>query len=197
MYDKKNEANEFVADTVEEATAAAVRFFDMDADDLRIAQAPVGDIFGLGGRAAIVAVPKNATPPAPSRDGGDGGRGRERGGRDRDRGGRSDRGDRGGRGRCDRGDRGGRGGGESRIEAPAAAAAAAVGPLGKASRSGEVGQVGEFVAGLMERLRIGDLEVSESREGDTLVIKLDGDAVKNLHSQDPTATEPISRRRSP
>ena len=100
MYDRKNDANEFIADNVDEATAAAARFYDMDANDLRIFQAPAGEIYGLGGRAAIVAIPKNAKPPAPSRDGGDGGGvrgGRDRGDRGgRERGGRSDRGDRGG-----------------------------------------------------------------------------------------------------
>lgn len=189
MYDRKNEANEFVADTVEEATADAVRFYDMDADELRISQAAAGEIFGLGGRAAIVAVPKNAKPPAPSRDGGDGGgRGRERGGRDR--GGRGDRPERGGRGRGDRGgrsDRGDRGGRDSRNEAPAASA----GPLGKTTNKGDVGEVGQFVAGVMERLRIGDVEVSESRDGDNLVVQLAGAAVKNLQSADARAVEAL------
>ncbi len=185
MYDRKNEANEFVADTVEEAKADAARFYDMDQEELRIAEAPAGEIYGLGGRAAIVAIPKNAKPPTPSRDGGDGGgRGRDRGER-RERGGR---GDRGGRGRRDRGDRGDRGERrESRSEAPAPEA----GPLGKATRSGEVGVVGEFVAGVMERLRIGDLDVSETREGDMLVIQIGGDAVKNLHSNDARATDAL------
>ncbi len=187
MYDRKNEANEFVADTIEEAKAAAVRFYDMDESELRISQAPAGEIYGLGGRAAIVAIPKNAKPPTPSRDGGEGGRGRDRGER-RERGGR---GDRGGRGRRDRGDRGDRGDRrEGRAEAPAATPAEA-GPLGKATRSGDVGRVGEFVAGVMERLRIGDLEISESSEGDMLVIQMGGDAVKNLHDADARATDAL------
>ena len=188
MYDRKNEANEFVADSVAEATSAAARFYGVEASELRIHSAPVGEIYGLGGRAAIVAVPKNAKPPTPSRDGGDGGRGGrgERGGRDRDRG---DRGDRGGRGRRDR-ERGGRsegserGGRESKAEA-------APGPLGKTTRNGDVGEIGDFVAGVLERLRIGDVEISESRDGDNLVIQLAGSAVENLHSRDARATDAL------
>lgn len=43
----------------------------------------------------------------------------------------------------------------------------------------------------MERLRIGDLEIAESSEGDMLVIQMSGDGVNNLHSADARATDAL------
>ena len=127
MYDAKNEPHEFVAETREEAIAKASRFFGVDAEALICSELPAGEVYGLGGRAVVVAALKDRTPPAPRGVGprGEGGgfrereRGRERDreaggrgrGRDRERGGRGDRGDRGR-------DRGGRGEGSRRAERP-------------------------------------------------------------------------------
>jgi len=112
MYDARQEPNEFVADSIEEARAKAAEFFGTDASELHIAVPEVGEIFGAAGRTVIVAVPKGVSARGRS-GGGDGGRGEERGGRREGRGG--DRGERGGRGdRGERSDRGERGGREAR-----------------------------------------------------------------------------------
>ena len=50
MYDSKNEAVEFVADTREEAVTKACRFFVADEPDLTIVEPEPGEIFGLGAR---------------------------------------------------------------------------------------------------------------------------------------------------
>ena len=58
MYDQRQEPNEFVADSVAEATGQAAEFFGVDAGELKVVVAPDGEIFGTGGRSVIVAVPK-------------------------------------------------------------------------------------------------------------------------------------------
>ena len=88
MYDQRQEPNEFVADSVSDATSQAAEFFGVEASELKVVVPPDGEIFGAGGRSVIVAVPKEvaARGPRPSSGGdrdGDGGRGGR--GRDRDR----------------------------------------------------------------------------------------------------------------
>lgn len=210
MYDQRQEPNEFVADSVDDATAQAAEFFGVDADDLKVVVADDGEIFGAGGRTVIVAVPKEiaARGPRPSsggdrdRDGGrdrDGDRDRDRGrgrgrGRDRDRDrDRDDRGDRGGRGRGrrERGDRGGRG--EDR-EAPREQLEQE--PLqavadSKGTPKGDIGPIGEFLLGAVERMKLGSFEISESSEGDFLIYQLSGPAADALQSGDGRATDAL------
>jgi len=112
MYDARQEPNEFVADTLEDARAKAAEFFGTDESSLHIVVPAVGEIFGAAGRSVIVAVPRGVSARG-GRSGGDGGRGEERGGRreargDRDRDRDRDRGGR-GEGRGERSERGGRG----------------------------------------------------------------------------------------
>lgn len=107
MYDARQEPNEFVADSLEEARAKAATFFGTEESELLIAVPAVGEIFGAGARTVIVAVPRSVSARGGRSGGGEPGR-EERGGRREGRGG--DRGGRGERGeRSDRGDRGGRG----------------------------------------------------------------------------------------
>jgi predicted RNA-binding protein Jag len=111
MYDARQEPNEFVADSLEEARAKAAEFFGTDASALDVVVPEVGEIFGAGGRTVIVAVPKGVATRGGRSSGGEGGRdggrdGGERGGRREGRGG-----ERGGRGERDRGARGGERGG--------------------------------------------------------------------------------------
>lgn len=116
MYDARQEPNEFVADSLEDARAKASVFFGTDASELQIVVPEIGEIFGAGGRTVIVAVPKSVLARGGRSGGSEGGRGEERSGRREGRGGerggrgeRSDRGERGGRGeRDDRPERGGR-----------------------------------------------------------------------------------------
>jgi len=203
MYDQRQEPNEFVADSVDEATSQAAEFFGVEAGELKVVVAADGEIFGAGGRTVIVAVPKEvaARGPRPSSGGdrdrdGDRDRGRGRGrDRDRDRD-REDRGDRGGRGRgrrerVDRVDRGGRGDEreaprEKLEQEPLQAVADS-----KGSPKGEVGPIGEFLLGAVERMKLGSFEISESSEGDFLIYQLSGPAADALQSGDGRATDAL------
>lgn len=200
MYDEKNEAHEFVADSRDEAIAKAALFFGVDADALTCGELPAGEVYGLGGRAVVVAYPKDRTPPQRSagrgeererdrgrgrdrdrdRDrGGRGGRGRDRDrDRDRDRGERSrgDRGDRGGRAdRSDRGDRGDRGEHRERAAAPELSDEPSVGKA-----NGSLGDIGTFLLGVIERLDIGPFEIGETEDGGMVVCDLKGPAALAL-----------------
>lgn len=107
MYDARQEPNEFVADSLEEARAKAATFFGTSESELTVVVPEVGEIFGAGGRTVIVAVPKSISARGGRSSGGEG-RGEERGGRREGRGGdRGERGERNGRG--ERSERGGRG----------------------------------------------------------------------------------------
>ncbi len=64
MYDARQEPNEFVADSLEEARAKAAEFFGTEASELQIVVPAVGEIFGAGGRTVIVAVPKSVSASA-------------------------------------------------------------------------------------------------------------------------------------
>lgn len=135
MYDARQEPNEFVADSLEEARSKAAEFFGAEASELQIVVPAVGEIFGAGGRTVIVALPKSLLGRGARSSSGDGGRGEERGGRREARGGdrggrgerseRPERGDRSERGadRGDRNERSGRAEREERPERPAPAVA--------------------------------------------------------------------------
>lgn len=188
MYEPENEWREFAGDSRDEAVAKAVAFFNVgSADDLKIAEVET-EVFGLGGRTAVVAVPANATPPtrqdrgSEARDDrGDGRRDRSRRrdedrdrprrDRDRDRGRDRDRDRDRDRGRSARSDRD--------EEAPAE-------PFqqrdpGTGTAKGELSEVGEFVKGLLERMRLGDFEISESAEDEKLIaLEVSGDIADGL-----------------
>ena len=174
MYDAMNEPHEFVGDNRDDASARACKYFGVSQEALEIHEFKPGEVYGLGGRCAIVAAPRNRPPVA---------RGGERGERS-ERGERGDRGDRGDRGRSrggrgDRGDGGGRGGdgprrgmdrgGESRgagrsegareesfaparreESRPAAPAEPSIG-----SPRGELGEISRWLLGVIERI-LGD-----------------------------------------
>ena len=56
-YDATAEPNEFFADTRDEAVSKAASFYGVDEDALKIEEP--SDVFGLGARVVIVAVPKD------------------------------------------------------------------------------------------------------------------------------------------
>ena len=206
MYDKQNEAREFVAESKDEAIAEATRFFDTEASELRVSELDPLAVHGLSGRIVLVAAPSSA--PRVTAGGGDadrgrgerggrrerGGRDRERGGRDRERGGR-DR-ERGGRDR-ERGgrdrERGGRGrGDDAQRPEPRVAAADS-----KGTAVGELGEIGQFLLGVVERMGLGPFEIRESVDGDFVVLRLDGDAAAALGAGDrgsPAGVPPAARR---
>lgn len=200
MYDATSEPNEFVADSNAEAIAKACRFYSLEKEELRIVEIdPGGEVAGMGSRAAVVAVPKNATPPRsrPRSDSSEGshrearsdrGRGRERG---RDRGGDRDR----GRGRGgDRGDRDrsrgaershsseNRGGSGGRSESAEDTGERVENAKGTAE--GSVGPIGEFILGAVERMGLGEFTISESNEGDFIIYQLRGPAARRLGAGD-------------
>jgi spoIIIJ-associated protein len=188
MYDSRNEPHEFVADNRDEAIAKATQFFGVEADALDLGELPEGSVYGLSGRAVVVAAPKGR--PAPS-GGGGGGRDRDRD-RDRDRGRDRDR-DRGrGRGRDRDGDRGRSRGRdrdgdrernreparEAREERPAPAALSDEPSVG--TPRGSLGESGKYILGIVERLDVGPFEIGESEEGELIVCDVKGDAAAAL-----------------
>jgi spoIIIJ-associated protein len=112
VSNSNSEACEFVGDGQDDAINKACQHFGVDdASALEISGFEPGAVYGLATRTVIVAIPKGATRPPPSRSrddegGGDSGRGAGRdSGRDRGRG-EQGRGGRGERGRGGRGEQG-------------------------------------------------------------------------------------------
>ncbi len=200
MYDRKQEANEFVGESVSDATASAARFFGVDASDLSVSVAAAGSVFGAVGRTVVVAHLRSRKPLRP---GGDGGRDDEPRGREREGRGRGDRGNRGGgdrergrdRGDRERGDRGARKPREARAEAesiPAeVAGAAAVAVESTGTRTGAVGPVGDFILGVIERMALGNFDISEAAEDDFLVYQIRGPASSQLGGGDGRAIDAL------
>jgi len=195
MYDAMNEPHEFVGADREDASARACKFFGVSLEALEINEFRPGEVYGLGGRCAIVAAPRNRAPVA---------RGGERGDRGErpERGDRGDRGDR-GRGRGGRGEGGGRGGdrpqrgmdrgGEGREgqraegmreESLAPARREESRPVAHepsiGTPRGEIGEIARYVLGVIERLELGPFQIGESADGEVLVLDLTGVAAREL-----------------
>jgi len=175
-----DDVKEFVAENREAALAMAAGHFRTSEDQLETwVVPPTIHISGLGDRVLLIAAlrserssraaePRREERRDERRDGGRGGRDRDR---DRDRGGR-DR---------DRGDR-----------APAAAEAAEE-PAPAATVRSELGQVGVFVAGLVERMGLREVAVTEAETEDgEIVITLAGRAISGLVDRDPRVIAALS-----
>jgi len=198
MYETRNEAREFVGATQSEAVAKACAFFGTDESGLRVRLPDAGEVYGLAARVVIVAMPSGAAvrQGAPASSGGR----REEAPR-RDRGPREGRdgGRNGGReGRRD----GGRDGGRDRDggrpaparesernsrPAPEREATEAGPSVGTAQTA--LGESGVFVQGLVERLGLGAFEISESEDGDLVVVQLRGPAATELGGGDGRALD--------
>ena len=61
----------------------------------------------------------------------------------------------------------------------------------KGTAKGEVGAIGEFLIGAVERMKLGDFEISESSEGDFLIYQLNGPAADALQAGDGRATDAL------
>jgi spoIIIJ-associated protein len=197
VYDPHSEVHEFIGDDRAEVVTKAISYFGLDADALAIVDVEPSRLSGLGARVAIVAYPKAAGNPGerPRSGGGEstraGGRGEDRGGdgrrrdRDRDRGRDRNRDRDRGRGRDrdrDREPPRGRGG---RGDEPNSAESLAPGEPSEGVATGELSEIGEFVKGLVERMGLGNFEISESRDSDELVaIQLGGPGAVALGSGD-------------
>jgi spoIIIJ-associated protein len=177
MYDGRSEAHEFVGATQSEAVAKACAFFGTDESELRVRLPETGEVYGLGARVVIVAVPLNAhgrrsapaARPAGGRDEGPRRGAPPRRGRGDDRPGRS----------------------RDFERAPAAAVSPAreeAGPSVGTAQSA-LTEAGEFVKGLVERLGLGSFEIAEGEDGDLVVIQLRGGAALALASGDGRALD--------
>jgi predicted RNA-binding protein Jag len=196
VNDVKNGAREFVGDGRDEAINKACAFFGVDAESaLAISGYEAGAIYGLATRSVIVAIPKGAKPaPARSRDeagrGGDEKRGNSGRGAGRDSRGRRDR------GRDDRAressaspreEREPRGNRERTPKPEVERAeqgdqtAPTAGPS-TGSVTGELGEIGQFLLGTIERMELGSFEISESKDGEIIVLQLKGSAGQAISS---------------
>jgi spoIIIJ-associated protein len=198
-YDATQEPHEFIADDRSAAVAKACQFYGVEEGQLAISELQPGEVHGLGARCVVVALPRELVGRArrggehESRERDRGPRergGRERGGRER--GGR----ERGGRERGGR-DRGGRERGRGRREAREperesreSSDEEPVGPsVGEVK--GELGEVGTFVCGVIERMELGPFSISESRDGELLVLQVSGAAAPRLSGPDGRAVDAL------
>jgi predicted RNA-binding protein Jag len=192
VYDTKNDSHEFVGTNRQDAIEQACQFFEMDAAELSISGFDDGSIYGLATRTVIVAIPKNrkASAPAPRRSdaprGDEGGRDRDRDrGRGRERGRGRGRNDQNRQSSNDRQERPRSSGGndrapEPKAPEPKAAEPAAPSEASVGSSTGELGEIGDFVLGVMERMDLGAFEISESSDGELIVVEVKGEATREL-----------------
>jgi spoIIIJ-associated protein len=172
MYDRSNEANEFMGDSVEEATGNAARFYGVEAAELKIVVPGPGEIAGAGARAVVVAVPKSLKRSPARGGGGDRGRGERR--ETRERKSEGERGQDRGRERPER---------EPEPAPPTSES--------KGTASGDMGEMGDFLLGVVERMGLGSFTIGESTEDDFLVYQLRGDAAEGLRSGDGRAIDAL------
>lgn len=195
-----DDVKEFVAESREAALAMAASHFGTSEGQLETWVIPPSfHVSGLGERTILIAAPRGAERPArPHQVGRDERRPeRERPSRDRDRGERRERGERGERGDRDRG---------GRDHEPRAAATERVTPRVErdtpreserepepASHSGPVGQVGTFIAGILERMKVRDVGVSEAETEDgEIVVTLSGRAITTMAEREPRLIAALS-----
>jgi spoIIIJ-associated protein len=194
VSDVKNEVHEFVADERDEAINKACAFFGVDDESaLTISGYEPGAVYGLAARTVIVAVPKGAAKSAPARSRNDSGRKDEQGRGNSGRGAGRDSSRRRDRGRdvraressaSEREPRGNR----ERTPEPEAnqanradQATPAAGPS-VGSVTGELGEIGQFLVGTIEHMELGPFEISESKDGEMVVLQVKGTAGQALSS---------------
>ena len=177
MYDRKREANEFVGETMEAASAAAARFFGVELSDLKVATAEDDQIAGAVGRVVIVACPRDFTPAKNTGDGRrEGGRGRER------------KNDRPGQDRSRTGDRPKR---EERSQATSDSEQ----PVSdsKGTVVGDSSPLADFIVGAIERMSLGSFEVKEVHEEDDelTIFEIRGAAAEAIGGGDGRAVDAL------
>ncbi len=174
MYESTQEWREFVGESRNELIAKAKDFFGVDESELKIIDIPASRVSGLGGRVAAIAICRDAAErPRPQR--------REREGREREGREREGR-EREGRDRRPVAEsRPARSARRASAPRPAVSGEVEVGAASKATVKGELSEAGEFVKGIVERMRIGDFEISESEEdGELIAVHVRGDAAAQL-----------------
>ncbi len=194
MNDVKSEAREFVGKGRDEAVGKACAFFGVDDESaLSISGYEAGVVYGLATRTVIVAVPKGGAKPAPARSRNeverrdDEGRGNSGRAAARDSSRKRERGREGraressANSRESREPRGNRERTPKPEASPVDQAAPAAGPS-VGSVIGELGEIGQFLLGTIERMGLGPFEISESQEGEMVVLQVKGPAGQKLSS---------------
>jgi spoIIIJ-associated protein len=180
MYDSASEAREFVGENREEAVGKACSFFGLQEAELQLKEPQGGEVYGLGGRAVVVAIPLHAASRPRQRPDEGGGEGRGPSG------GRSRGGSRGPRRERDAAPRSRASEGATEAEPVAEPE-----PVSKGVIQGEVGPIGEFVLGVVEKMALGEFEISENAEGEFLIYQLSGPAAQEVGSGDGRAVDAL------
>ena len=175
MYEPAQEWREFVGQDREEAVSKATAFFGLSADELKFSDIDAGRLASLGGRTALIAIPRTSEGVASTPK-----RSRPSTPRPRPAGGEA-------RGRSRHGSE------PSSSGAPSTRSEPARGVPGHGSAESSLSAVGEFVKGVLERMQIGDFTVSETQEGEEapVVVRLSGKAAERLASGEGRATDAI------
>lgn len=202
-----DDAREFVAETREDAIAKAAGFFRVPPDQLDVWVVPATvTVSGLGTNVLLIAALKSSRS-APREERRPERRPESRPERRDDRGGRPDRTE-----RPERTERSGRGEQPERVErpatlerteprpqparAPVAAPRAVPEPADDSAEDledGELGPVGEFVAGILERMKLRGIAVTETETEDgDIIISLDGKAILALNDREPRFAAALS-----
>ena len=195
-----DDVKEFVAESREAALAMAAGYFRASEDQLETWVVPPSvRMSGLGDRVLLLAAlrsERGSRAPEPRREERREERREGRGGRDRDRDrdrGRGERGDRGRDRRPPRGNGHDEGAPRRAFESPREAAPVEEEEPAPTTTRSELSQVGVFVAGLVERLGLRDVAVSEGETDDgEIVVTLAGRAISALVDRDPRVIAALS-----
>lgn len=208
MFDRRSEKKEFFGFSREEGIASACAYFGKEAASLQIVDLPESEISGLAGRKGILAWEirgegersagaheRHEEGDAPRRNDSRGSResderrdrkkDRDRRDRNRDRSGRGERDERSAP-RDDESTRGVEASEESaggdyapKIES-AKEAKPAPRPASENGGDEELSDSGEFVAGLIEYMKLGTFDINEREDGKLLIVQLSGPAIEKL-----------------
>lgn len=192
-----DDAREFVAESRDEALAKAAGFFRVSAEELEVWVVPdTVTVSGLGANVLLIAAPRSARPAA-REDRRPEQRPQQRQERRDERPARPERAER--PARSERPERSEPREARPRPERsapPARAPRAAPEPVDDSTEDledGELGPVGEFIAGILERMKLRGVAVTETEteEGD-IIITLDGKAITALNDREPRFAAAIS-----
>jgi spoIIIJ-associated protein len=189
-----DDLKEFVAESREAALAMAESYFRAPADQLETWVVPPSlPVSGLGGRTLLIAAlrsERSSSAPETRREERRPAERERSPARERDRG--RDRGDRDGS-RARRAPEPGRFPSEERPARPAAREVPVDAEEERAAPAGKLGQVGTFVAGILERMKLRDVSVSEKESDDgEIIVTISGRSITTLAERDPRLVAALS-----
>jgi predicted RNA-binding protein Jag len=189
-----DDLKEFVAESREAALAMAEGYFRVAADQLETWVVPPSlPVSGLGGRTLLIAAlrsERSSSAPEARREERRPAERERPPARERDRG--RDRGDREGS-HARRAPESPRFPSEERSARPAAHEVPADAEEQVAAPSGRLGQVGTFVAGILERMKLRDVAVSEKEADDgEIIVTVSGRSITTLAERDPRLVAALS-----